>query len=145
MYPSAPVFFIMLKGVLLTDCNSAACLTFWVLLLLLLGIRFIWITGWSVWTDTLLTRKPMSNTNSPDLGELLRFKAAQGVKVGVELRGGQPAVHNDSVRQCCCSSAAHCCTACNADALLNSQEGTSSCTHSTVLLQLLLLLLVLYA
>jgi hypothetical protein len=43
--------------------------------------RFIWITGWSVWTETMLTRKPMAKKNSPTLGELLKFKAAQGVKV----------------------------------------------------------------
>jgi hypothetical protein len=30
----------------------------------------------------MLTRKPMARKNSPDLGELLKFKAAQGVKVG---------------------------------------------------------------
>jgi hypothetical protein len=34
-----------------------------------------------VWTDTLLQRKPFAAQNSPSLGELLKTKAAQGVKV----------------------------------------------------------------
>jgi hypothetical protein len=45
--------------------------------------RFIWITGWSVWTETLLQRTPASPTNSPSLGELLVQKANQGVTVSL--------------------------------------------------------------
>lgn len=30
----------------------------------------------------MLVRKPMARKNAPTLGELLKFKAAQGVKVG---------------------------------------------------------------
>jgi len=44
--------------------------------------RFIWITGWSVWVDTMLKRTPMADQNSPHLGELLKQKADAGVKVG---------------------------------------------------------------
>lgn len=43
--------------------------------------KFIFITGWSVWTDTVLTRVPQSKADSPSLGELLKLKAAQGVLV----------------------------------------------------------------
>ena len=43
--------------------------------------RLIWITGWSVWTETMLKRKPMAAENTPTLGELLKHKAEQGVKV----------------------------------------------------------------
>lgn len=42
---------------------------------------FIWITGWSVWTDTMLKRVPASNSDSPSLGELLVQKANEKVKV----------------------------------------------------------------
>jgi hypothetical protein len=51
------------------------------MLLLLLWIRFIWITGWSVWADTLLKRQPAQDSSSPSLGELLTQKADAGVIV----------------------------------------------------------------
>ena len=40
--------------------------------------RLIWITGWSVWVDTVLKRH--GNWSRP-LGELLKMKAEAGVKV----------------------------------------------------------------
>lgn len=43
--------------------------------------RFILITGWSVWVETALTRKPCSPAWSPPLGQLLLAKADEGVKV----------------------------------------------------------------
>eukprot|EP00882_Tetradesmus_deserticola_P025421 GHRQ01027922.1.p1 GENE.GHRQ01027922.1~~GHRQ01027922.1.p1 ORF type:complete len:406 (+),score=151.50 GHRQ01027922.1:296-1513(+) len=43
--------------------------------------RFVWITGWSIWTDTMLQRQPASPANSLSLGELLVQKAQQGVGV----------------------------------------------------------------
>eukprot|EP00878_Enallax_costatus_P010831 GHUV01011310.1.p1 GENE.GHUV01011310.1~~GHUV01011310.1.p1 ORF type:complete len:894 (+),score=260.77 GHUV01011310.1:345-3026(+) len=42
---------------------------------------FIWITGWSVWTNTMLKRTPAAPQNSPTFGELLVKKAEQGVRV----------------------------------------------------------------
>jgi hypothetical protein len=44
--------------------------------------RFILITGWSVWVETLLKRRPSSAECSPKLGELLLQRAEAGVKVG---------------------------------------------------------------
>jgi hypothetical protein len=43
--------------------------------------RLIFITGWSVWADTLLRRRPLAPGASPSLGNLLKVKAAAGVKV----------------------------------------------------------------
>lgn len=43
--------------------------------------RLIWITGWSVWTDTLLRRPPAAEEASPPLGDLLVRKANEGVRV----------------------------------------------------------------
>lgn len=57
--------------------------------MLLLSCRFIWITGWSVWTDTMLKRVPASNADSPSLGELLVQKANEKVKVRAGIPTGQ--------------------------------------------------------
>ena len=43
--------------------------------------RFIWITGWSIWSETRLRREPDRMETSPTLGELLKEKAAEGVNV----------------------------------------------------------------
>jgi hypothetical protein len=54
--------------------------------------RFIWLTGWSVWTETRMTRSPDRPDTSPTLGELLKEKAEQGVNVseqGTHSRGGE--------------------------------------------------------
>lgn len=37
--------------------------------------------GWSVWTETVLTRRPNSKADSPTLGQLLKEKAEKGVLV----------------------------------------------------------------
>ncbi len=43
--------------------------------------RFVFITGWSVWVETRLKRKPRSDVDSPTLGELLIAKANAGISV----------------------------------------------------------------
>jgi hypothetical protein len=43
--------------------------------------RFIMITGWSVWTDTLLKRTPWNDCCTETLGQLLLKKAEEGVTV----------------------------------------------------------------
>jgi hypothetical protein len=58
-------------------------------------IRFIWITGWSIWTETRLVREPDRNETSATLGELLKQKAEDGVNVS---RAGEQA----TVCCCCC-------------------------------------------
>lgn len=46
-----------------------------------MGARhFILITGWSVWTDTVLCRPPAAGARCPPLGELLLQKAEEGVQ-----------------------------------------------------------------
>ena len=48
----------------------------------ILGARkLIYITGWSVWTETVLTRRPASDADAPTLGELLKARAEEGVDV----------------------------------------------------------------
>lgn len=43
--------------------------------------RFIMITGWSVWTETMLKRTPWNDCCVEPLGELLLKKAEEGVTV----------------------------------------------------------------
>jgi phospholipase D1/2 len=43
--------------------------------------RLILITGWSVWTGTMLKRRPASAEDAPPIGELLIRKAEAGVRV----------------------------------------------------------------
>ena len=45
--------------------------------------RFIFITGWSVWVNTVLKRVPNSDCECPALGELLKSKAEEGVRVRI--------------------------------------------------------------
>lgn len=61
---------------------------------------FIWITGWSVWTDTLLQRQPASPHNSLSLGELLVQKAEQGVTVSGQAHTTASG-STGAVRACC--------------------------------------------
>lgn len=43
--------------------------------------RFIWLTGWSIWTETRMVREPDRDETCPTLGELLIQKANEGVNV----------------------------------------------------------------
>eukprot|EP01012_Entosiphon_sulcatum_P017982 TRINITY_DN2272_c0_g1_i2.p1 TRINITY_DN2272_c0_g1~~TRINITY_DN2272_c0_g1_i2.p1 ORF type:complete len:1003 (+),score=261.19 TRINITY_DN2272_c0_g1_i2:254-3262(+) len=44
--------------------------------------KFIYITGWSVWTETrLLRERPLDDRGLPTVGELLKLKAEQGVRI----------------------------------------------------------------
>lgn len=43
--------------------------------------RFIFITGWSVWAQTMLKRTPTQDFDSPSIGDMLIKKAEQGVNV----------------------------------------------------------------
>jgi hypothetical protein len=49
--------------------------------------RFIFITGWSVWVNTVLKRVPDSDSECASLGELLKAKANAGVRVRMGYRG----------------------------------------------------------
>ena len=56
--------------------------------------KFIYIAGWSVWTDLYMIREPVK---CPSLGDLLKQKAAQGVCVRVLLWNDATSVDNSVV------------------------------------------------
>ncbi|KAJ6805161.1 phospholipase D alpha 1-like [Iris pallida] len=83
--------------------------------------RFVYIAGWSVYAEVALVRDPSSTRRSQTLGELLKTKASQGVRVlvlvwddrtsvslGLLRRDGLMATHDQDTVDYFRGSAVHC-------------------------------------